>query len=230
MVIHQRSTSNYLLLAYRYAWFCPLTCYNVWKENQITCLLFQEKKSVYLNADLQLDWLMVDSHWTFGLFTSSLLFYALDLSSSYWRHLTNLFCQFILNADDTFRTAICGWSVRSIKQYPEILLFFLLLCAKIFKGFILHLYICRLTFLVAEACVIAGAKKNAYHTKYRDMILAENFTCETLRKGVFVAGAVFIVATMILNVYFYMYFTKAITQPAHKANRTSSNVGMAGYA
>lgn len=62
------------------------------------------------------------------------------------------------------------------------------------------------------------------------MILAENFSCETLRKGVFVAGAVFIVATMILNVYFYMYFTKAATQPVHKTNRTSSNVGMAGYA
>lgn len=87
-----------------------------------------------------------------------------------------------------------------------------------------------LTFLVAEACVIAGAKQNAYHTKYRDMLLAENFSCETLRKGVFVAGAVFIVATMILNVYFYMYFTKATTQPAHKTNRTSSNIGMAGYA
>ncbi|XP_059315516.1 uncharacterized protein LOC132066167 [Lycium ferocissimum] len=87
-----------------------------------------------------------------------------------------------------------------------------------------------LTFLVAEACVVAGAKKNAYHTKYRDMLLAENFSCETLRKGVFIAGAVFIVATMILNVYFYMYFTKATTQPAHKTKRTSSNVGMAGYA
>ncbi|KAH0674352.1 hypothetical protein KY284_025439 [Solanum tuberosum] len=87
-----------------------------------------------------------------------------------------------------------------------------------------------LTFLVAEACVVAGAKQNAYHTKYRDMLLAENFSCETLRKGVFVAGAVFIVANMILNVYFYMYFTKATTQPAHKTNRTSSNIGMAGYA
>ncbi|KAJ0455097.1 putative modifying wall lignin-1/2 [Helianthus anomalus] len=85
-----------------------------------------------------------------------------------------------------------------------------------------------LTFLVAEACLIAGAKKNAYHTTYKNM--TESFSCDTLRKGVFVAGAVFVVATMVLNVYFYMYFTKATTQAAHKTNRSSSTVGMTGYA
>ncbi|KAK7269763.1 hypothetical protein RIF29_22498 [Crotalaria pallida] len=88
-----------------------------------------------------------------------------------------------------------------------------------------------LTFLIAEACLIAGATKNAYHTKYRGMIYAQNFTCETLRKGIFVAGAIFVVATMVLNVYYYMYFTKATTTPAsQKANRASSTVGMTGYA
>ena len=94
----------------------------------------------------------------------------------------------------------------------------------------LILCICRATFLVAEACLIAGAKKNAYHTRYRGMIYAQNFTCETLRKGVFIAGAVFVVATMILNVDYYMYFSKATSsKAAHKTNRTSS-VGMTGYA
>ncbi|XP_050226063.1 uncharacterized protein LOC126675462 [Mercurialis annua] len=88
-----------------------------------------------------------------------------------------------------------------------------------------------LTFLVAEACLIAGATKNAYHTKYRGAIYAQNFSCESLRKGVFIAGAVFVVATMILNVYYYMYFSKATAaKTTQKANRTSSNVGMAGYA
>ncbi|CAK8537226.1 unnamed protein product [Lathyrus sativus] len=87
------------------------------------------------------------------------------------------------------------------------------------------------TFLVAESCLIAGATKNAYHTKYRGMIYAQNFSCESLRKGIFIAGAVFIVATMILNVYYYMYFTKASTTPlSKKANRVSSSVGMTGYA
>lgn len=65
------------------------------------------------------------------------------------------------------------------------------------------------------------------------MIYAQNFTCETLRKGVFIAAAVFVVATMILNVYYYMYFTKATAaQGTRKANRASSTVGMtgAGYA
>ncbi|CAI9096203.1 OLC1v1032289C1 [Oldenlandia corymbosa var. corymbosa] len=87
-----------------------------------------------------------------------------------------------------------------------------------------------MTFLVAEACTIAGAKSNAYHTQYRDMIYAQNFSCDTLRKGVFIAGAVFVVATMILNVYYYVYFTKATTQPARKSARTGSNVGMTGFA
>lgn len=83
-----------------------------------------------------------------------------------------------------------------------------------------------MTFVVAEACLIAGAKKNAYHTQYRNMIYADNFSCESLRKGIFIAGAVFVIATMILNVYFYMYFTKATTQAAKKINHASSDVGM----
>ncbi|KAL5726148.1 hypothetical protein ACHQM5_009216 [Ranunculus cassubicifolius] len=87
-----------------------------------------------------------------------------------------------------------------------------------------------LTFLIAESCLIAGATKNAYHTKYRSMIYAENFSCESLRKGVFIAGAVFVVATMILNVYYYMYFSKATSQSAKKAGRSNSTVGMTGYA
>ncbi|XP_008797836.1 uncharacterized protein LOC103712906 [Phoenix dactylifera] len=86
-----------------------------------------------------------------------------------------------------------------------------------------------LTFLIAEACLLAGATKNAYHTKYRHMIYASNWTCESLRKGVFVTGAVFVVFTMILNVYYYMYFSKATSQAAHKTNRASSTVGMTGY-
>ncbi|XP_073302164.1 uncharacterized protein [Primulina huaijiensis] len=85
-----------------------------------------------------------------------------------------------------------------------------------------------MTFLVAEACLIAGAKNNAYHTKYRNMLLADNFSCESLRKGVFIAGAVFVIGTMVLNVYYYMYFSKATTQPAYKTNHASSTVGMTG--
>lgn len=88
--------------------------------------------------------------------------------------------------------------------------------------------LCRLSFLVAEACLIGGAKNNAYHTRYRNVILADNFSCESLRKGIFIAGAVFVVLTMVLNIYFYMYFTKATTQPIGKTNRASSTIGMTG--
>lgn len=87
-----------------------------------------------------------------------------------------------------------------------------------------------LTFLIAESCAIAGATKNAYHTKYRGAVYAHNWTCESLRKGVFIAGAVFVVFTMVLNVYYYMYFTKATSQAARKATKAGGNVGMAGYA
>uniref|UniRef100_A0A1D1YPZ7 Light-independent protochlorophyllide reductase subunit N n=1 Tax=Anthurium amnicola TaxID=1678845 RepID=A0A1D1YPZ7_9ARAE len=86
-----------------------------------------------------------------------------------------------------------------------------------------------MTFLIAESCLVAGAAKNAYHTKYRHVIYAQSWTCESLRKGVFIAGAVFVVFTMILNVYFYMYFTKATNQAARKTNRSNSTVGMTGY-
>jgi len=89
----------------------------------------------------------------------------------------------------------------------------------------------RVTFLVAESCLIAGAKKNAYHTKYRGIIYAQNFSCESLRKGIFITGAIFIVVTMVINVYYYMYFTKATTTPlSQKTNRVSSTVGMTWYA
>ncbi|GAA0149459.1 hypothetical protein LIER_08621 [Lithospermum erythrorhizon] len=83
-----------------------------------------------------------------------------------------------------------------------------------------------ISFVVAEACIVAGAKNNAYHTKY----MYGHFSCETLRKGIFIAGAVFVIATMVLNVYYYMYFTKATSQPARKASRSSSSIGMGGYA
>ncbi|RWV98539.1 hypothetical protein GW17_00038606 [Ensete ventricosum] len=88
----------------------------------------------------------------------------------------------------------------------------------------------RLTFLIAEACLIAGATKNAYHTKYRHVVYAQSWTCESLRKGVFVAGAVFVVFTMILSVYYYMYFAKATSQAARKTSKPNPTVGMAGYA
>jgi hypothetical protein len=93
-----------------------------------------------------------------------------------------------------------------------------------------YLHNVRITFIIAESCLIAGATKNAYHTKYRHMIYAGSWTCDSLRKGVFISGAVFVVFTMILNVYFYMYYTKSMSQAAKKTSKAAANVGMAGYA
>ncbi|KAK8916889.1 hypothetical protein KSP39_PZI023323 [Platanthera zijinensis] len=86
-----------------------------------------------------------------------------------------------------------------------------------------------LTFLIAESCLIAGATNNAYHTKYRHVIYVQNWTCASLRKGVFIAGAVFVVLTMVLNAYYYIYFAKAADQAARNTNRPKSSIGIAGY-
>lgn len=65
--------------------------------------------------------------------------------------------------------------------------------------------------MIAEACVLAGAVRNAYHTKYRK-IFVEDISCETLRKGVFAAGAAFIFITAVFSELFYVTYGKANSQ------------------
>eukprot|EP00253_Pinus_taeda_P026507 PITA_26507 len=74
---------------------------------------------------------------------------------------------------------------------------------------IILFFICWITFLIAEACFVAGAARNAYHTKYRGRFGMGDLSCETLRKGVFAAGAAFTVFTLILNLFYYTCYTKA---------------------
>ncbi|GLJ40921.1 hypothetical protein SUGI_0846540 [Cryptomeria japonica] len=66
-----------------------------------------------------------------------------------------------------------------------------------------------LTFIIAEACFVGGAARNAYHTKYRAIYKVTDQPCDTLRKGVFAAGAAFTVFTFILSELYYMSFAKA---------------------
>lgn len=68
--------------------------------------------------------------------------------------------------------------------------------------------ICWLTFLVAELCLLAGSARNAYHTKYRSMY-PDPLSCETLRKGVFAAGAAFTFFTAIISEFYYVCYSKA---------------------
>ncbi|KAK6154700.1 hypothetical protein DH2020_008948 [Rehmannia glutinosa] len=67
---------------------------------------------------------------------------------------------------------------------------------------------CWLTFFIAEVCLLAGSVRNAYHTKYRTYLPSLHPpSCETLRKGVFGAGAAFIVFTGILSEMFYVSYS-----------------------
>lgn len=65
------------------------------------------------------------------------------------------------------------------------------------------------TFFIAEVCLLAGSVRNAYHTKYRTLLSDNPPSCETLRKGVFGAGAAFIVFTGIFSELFYVSYSKA---------------------
>ncbi|KAF8409306.1 hypothetical protein HHK36_005380 [Tetracentron sinense] len=68
---------------------------------------------------------------------------------------------------------------------------------------------CWVTFIIAESCLLAGSVRNAYHTKYRTIFSEDPPSCETLRKGVFGAGAAFIVFTGIVSELYYVYYSKA---------------------
>lgn len=56
----------------------------------------------------------------------------------------------------------------------------------------------------AEACLLVGSIKNAYHTKYLAIYAAvDSLVCETLHKGVFVGGAVFLILSMVGSIAYY---------------------------
>nr|CAD1844367.1 unnamed protein product [Ananas comosus var. bracteatus] len=67
----------------------------------------------------------------------------------------------------------------------------------------------RLTFIIAEACLLAGAVRNAYHTRYRTLFVDNPPSCETVRKGVFAAGAAFVFFTAILSEFYYVTYSKS---------------------
>ncbi|KAI3928077.1 hypothetical protein MKW98_023678 [Papaver atlanticum] len=68
---------------------------------------------------------------------------------------------------------------------------------------------CWATFFIAEICLLAGSVRNAYHTKYRNHFAVEKYSCNTVRKGVFGAGAAFIVFTGILTEIYYVCYARA---------------------
>ncbi|KAK1320817.1 hypothetical protein QJS10_CPA03g00602 [Acorus calamus] len=67
-------------------------------------------------------------------------------------------------------------------------------------------------FLVAEACLLAGSARNAYHTKYWGHFEARDLTsCTTLRKGVFAAAAAFTLLSMGASLWYYWSHSKTNT-------------------
>ncbi|KAI9121351.1 hypothetical protein K1719_008384 [Acacia pycnantha] len=82
------------------------------------------------------------------------------------------------------------------------------------------------TFIIAASCLLAGSAGNAHHTK--DRIVAPGIpSCETLKKGVFGAGAAFIVFTGIASELYYVLYSKANSGPppyASDSGVTMSNM------
>lgn len=76
----------------------------------------------------------------------------------------------------------------------------------------------------AEACLLAGSARNAYHTKYRGIFGADNLSCATLRKGVFAAGAALTLLSLVGSIFFYWLHSKADTGGWHK--HREEGVGM----
>lgn len=65
-----------------------------------------------------------------------------------------------------------------------------------------------MSFIIAASCLLAGSAKNAHHTKVRTSLTVIP-PCQTLRKGVFGAGAAFIVFTGVASELYYVYHSKA---------------------
>lgn len=81
------------------------------------------------------------------------------------------------------------------------------------------------SFLGAEACLLAGSARNAYHTKYRVTFGAQDLSCATLRKGVFAAGAALTFLSMVGSVLYYWAHSKADTGGWEK-HRNEGGLGM----
>ncbi|XP_054810198.1 uncharacterized protein LOC129311770 [Prosopis cineraria] len=68
-----------------------------------------------------------------------------------------------------------------------------------------------ITFLGAEACLVAGSARNAYHTKYRGFFGQNDLSCATLRKGVFAAGAALTLLSLLASISYYWAHSRADT-------------------
>lgn len=95
--------------------------------------------------------------------------------------------------------------------------------------FIMFILNSRLSFVVAEACLLAGSARNAYHTKYLGYYLKRDLSsCAALRKGVFAAAAAFVLVSMVASLLFYWSYSKADTG-GWVRHQNEGGIGMAEY-
>ncbi|KAF7046544.1 hypothetical protein CFC21_055569 [Triticum aestivum] len=86
-----------------------------------------------------------------------------------------------------------------------------------------------LTFLVAEACLVGGSAKNAYHTKYLGYYTKHDLvSCAALRKGVFAAAAAMMLINLAASLVYYWSYSKAADGGFIK-HQNEAGVGMTDY-
>jgi hypothetical protein len=89
--------------------------------------------------------------------------------------------------------------------------------------------VCRITFLIAEACLLGGSVRNAKHTKYLGYYMKHDLvTCATLRKGVFAAAAAMMIINLLASLVYYWSYSKAATGGFMK-HQNEVGVGMTDY-
>lgn len=81
----------------------------------------------------------------------------------------------------------------------------------------------------AEACLLAGSARNAYHTKYRGLFNQGELSCATLRKGVFAAGAALTLLSLIGSILYYFAHSRADTGGWEKHQNVGVGMTSASY-
>ncbi|XP_020097977.1 uncharacterized protein LOC109716812 [Ananas comosus] len=85
------------------------------------------------------------------------------------------------------------------------------------------------TCIVAEACLVAGSARNAYHTKYVGYYIKRDLTsCAALRKGVFAAAAALVLVSLVASLVYYWNYSRAATGGWVK-HQNEGGVGMTDY-
>ncbi|XP_006302748.2 uncharacterized protein LOC17895096 [Capsella rubella] len=82
------------------------------------------------------------------------------------------------------------------------------------------------SFLGAEACLLAGSARNLYHTKSKGIYQGKELSCAVLPVGVFAAGAAFTLLSLIATILYYLAHSKADTGGWEKHQNDGINIGM----